>query len=177
MTARRRAPAVPHRIAQTADLIGVRPGQRVLEIGVGRGVLAALICGRLGNGQFVGIDRSGPAIAASIERNKDAVARGLATFEQMALEDVDPGHLGRFDTIVAVNVNLFWTRPASHELGLISQLLAPTGTLWLVYEAPDRSDTSRIEGPLRDHLEQGAYEHDIARQHGLLVARAALVRR
>ena len=169
----RKRVAVPARLLQAIELIDVRPGQRILEIGGGRGVLAALVRERLGDGQFVGIDRSGPATAAAIARNQDAVARGIATFEQIALEDVDAGELGTFDTVLAVNVNLFWTRPATRDLGLVADLLAPGGTLWLVYEVPPGSDTSRIERLLGDHLEKAGFRPEIVRAGRVIASRAS----
>jgi trans-aconitate methyltransferase len=36
----------------------VRPGERLLEIGCGSGVAAALVCARLDDGRLLAIDRS-----------------------------------------------------------------------------------------------------------------------
>ncbi|MEV6136004.1 hypothetical protein AB0L63_08050 [Nocardia sp. NPDC051990] len=40
---------------------------------------------------------------------------------------------GGFDKVVAVNVNLFWTKRPTAELALIRQVLVPDGTLYLFY--------------------------------------------
>jgi hypothetical protein len=40
----------------------------------------------------------------------------------------------RYDTIFAVNVNLFWVRSCAAELDLVKRLLKPGGALYLFYE-------------------------------------------
>jgi hypothetical protein len=52
------------------------------------------------------------------------------------------GHL--FDTAWAININLFWVRPADAELQLIKDLLRPGGALHLVYETPGEEQASRV---------------------------------
>jgi hypothetical protein len=44
--------------------------------------------------------------------------------------------MGRFDKVLAVNVNLSWTKAAPAELRLVADLLDPGGWLQLVHEAP-----------------------------------------
>ena len=137
--------------------MGVRPHQRILEIGGGRGVAAELVCERLTGGSLLGLDRSAKAVAASIERNDEAVARGIAEFRAVALEDADPDEVGSFDTVFAVNVNLFWVRPAQTELRLIGRLLRPGGKLWLFYEPPSGEDLVRLKEKLADRLRAAGY--------------------
>jgi hypothetical protein len=86
----------------------------------------------------------------------------MAQFQQLALEDIDPGTVGRFDTVFAVNVNLFWTRPAQRELALIRELLTAQGQLWLFYEAPTTAATSRIPTLLGRRLDLAGYGYEIA---------------
>ena len=73
----------------------------------------------------------------------------MAQFHQLRLADIDPGAIGRFDTVFAVNVNLFWTRPAQRELVLVRELLTAQGQLWLFYEAPTTAVTSRTSTLIR----------------------------
>jgi SAM-dependent methyltransferase len=121
------------RFAVLLDLIDIWPGQHILEIGGGRGVFAEIILDRLGSGRYVGVDRSSKAVAASQARNQRHVASGLAEFVAQPLDRLDPERLGRFDVVVAVNVNLFWTGTSTSELSLLSRLLAPSGRLWIAY--------------------------------------------
>jgi SAM-dependent methyltransferase len=149
---------VPERLTLAVEMMAVRPNQRILEIGGGRGVAAALVCERLNRGSLLGLDRSAKAVAASVERNREAVTRGTAQFRALALEDAQPEELGRFDTVFAVNVNLFWVRPAQKELRLIARLLRPRGKLWLFYEPPGREDLARLEGKLVERLDAAGYD-------------------
>jgi SAM-dependent methyltransferase len=152
------APRIPERLAVAVGLIDVRPGQRILEIGGGRGIAAWLVCGQLGDGgRLVGIDRSAKAVAASRSLNAEYVERGVADFRRLALEDVEPGDLGLFDTVFCVNVNAFWTRPAGPELGLIRGMLRPAGTFHPMYTPPVGSDDTRIRDAIEPRLDAAGF--------------------
>ncbi|MCF2527720.1 class I SAM-dependent methyltransferase [Yinghuangia soli] len=129
-------PAVPRRLTWTVDLLGVQPGHRVLEIGCGRGVAAALECDRLADGTYLGIDRSAKAVAAARERNAAQVDAGRAVFAVQALEDAVLAPDGTLDTVFAVNVNHFWTHDPAGELDRIKAALRPEGRVFLAYEPP-----------------------------------------
>lgn len=146
------APRVPLRLSVAVDALDVRPGQRILEIGGGRGIAAWLVCARLGDGRLVGIDRSATAVAASARLNQEAVERGVAEFRQLAIESVDPTLLGTFDTVFCVNVNAFWTRPAQRELGVVGGMLRPGGLFHLMYTPRAGSDFDKIRGPVLRQL-------------------------
>ena len=158
----RKTSVIPARIAWSVNQLKIGADQRILEIGAGRGAAAELVCARLGGGSYLGIDRSAAAVSAGGERNRRYVDRQIAQFQQLALEDIDPGTVGRFDTVFAVNVNLFWTRPAQRELALIRELLTAQGQLWLFYEAPTTAATSRIPTLLGRRLDLAGYGYEIA---------------
>lgn len=125
----------PIRVQWAVDLLEVRPGNRILEVGCGAGVAAALIAQRLGDGRITAIDRSPGAIGRASRRAADAVTAGRARFE--CLDLAGAGRLGEtFDKIFAVNVNLFWTRDPTPELTVLRGLLRPGGGLHLIYETP-----------------------------------------
>ena len=48
-------------------------------------------------------------MTAARDRNQRHVESGLAEFHDQPLDRLDSDELGSYDTIVAVNVNLFWT--------------------------------------------------------------------
>ncbi|MGW0658596.1 SAM-dependent methyltransferase [Streptodolium elevatio] len=127
---------IPHRLRWAVEQLDVQPKDRVLEIGGGRGVAAALVCELLTDGRLVGLDRSESAVKGATARNAGYVADGRARFVLGTLEGADLASEGPFDKVFAVNVNLFWTRDPAHELDLIRGALAPEGTLRLFYEPP-----------------------------------------
>jgi SAM-dependent methyltransferase len=141
--ARPARPAAPARLVKAVDLLDPQAGQRILEIGGGRGVAARLVCDRLRSGRFVGLDRSARAVVAARQLNSHHIARGVAEFHQVALADADPAALGGFDLVFAINVNLFWTGTATRELELISRLLPTRGPLWLFYNYPSTDPGAR----------------------------------
>ncbi|ADB50406.1 class I SAM-dependent methyltransferase [Conexibacter woesei] len=139
--------AIPERLTRAVELIGVGPEQRILEIGCGPGVAAALICERLsegsGGGHLTAIDRSETAIARASRRNAGHVAAGTVDFRRSDLAALALDG-ARFDTVFAVNVNLFWVGDASAELGLLRDALVPGGRLHLFYEGPSPGKDGRI---------------------------------
>ncbi|WP_395449470.1 SAM-dependent methyltransferase [Aminobacter sp. UC22_36] len=117
--------AIPERIVWAIDHLAVHPGDRLLEIGCGRGVAMAEITPLLIDGHITGLDRSDSAISSAGERNRAAVTAGKAALVQGAF--VDWKGAGRpFDKIFAINVNLFWLE-AARELKLIRSPARPRG--------------------------------------------------
>ncbi|MGX1881236.1 SAM-dependent methyltransferase [Streptomyces sp. NPDC055287] len=148
---------VPERLTVAVGLLDIRPDDRVLEIGCGRGAAAGLILESLPRGELVALDRSDVAVAAAGERNAEAVAAGRARFIHMALADADPVALGHFDKILAVDVNVFWTGPATSELEAVARLLRPTGSLVLCYDPPDAAQVAKVKGLLLTHLSDAGF--------------------
>jgi ubiquinone/menaquinone biosynthesis C-methylase UbiE len=125
------------RLRGIVDQLGLRPGDRVLEIGCGHGVAATLVCERLGDGRLTAIDRSAKMIEAASRRNAAYVEAGTAEFLVAALEDLDLGER-RFDTIFAVRVGLFHREPERAH-ALAERWLAPGGTVRTFFDAPSPS--------------------------------------
>src|SRR3954466_15756660 len=90
------------RFVWAIDTLGVRPADRLLEIGCGHGVAVSLVCERLTTGAIVAIDRSPRMIEMARRRNREHVDAGRAVLEAVALEDADPGDPG-FDQDFAFN--------------------------------------------------------------------------
>ncbi|GIH89950.1 class I SAM-dependent methyltransferase [Planobispora siamensis] len=134
---------IPERLLWAVETLDVRPADRVLEIGCGRGVAAELVCERLAEGTITAVDRSDKAIEAAERRNAAHVASGRAVFRVAALES-SAFEDDSFDKIFAVNVNLFWTRSPAAEVGLLRRWLAPGGGLYLFYEPPGAGRAEEI---------------------------------
>ena len=116
---------------------------RVLEVGCGVGLAVALLVERVGpEGYVVGLDRSASALAHAERRNLRATEVGVLAFTERELADFrDPG--APFDAVLAVDVNVFWTGPATEEVTRLAELLAPDGVVLLGYEAPPGGDLGR----------------------------------
>jgi protein-L-isoaspartate O-methyltransferase len=141
-------PRPPKRLRRAVQLLDISPDGELLEIGSGSGVSVSLVCGQLAGGRITTIERSAIAIQRATKRNADHVASGKAVFQQLDLADVDLVRRAltgqHFDKVFAVNINLFWVRPADAELQLIKDLLRPGGVLHLVYETPSEEQASRV---------------------------------
>ena len=158
------ARAVPARVQWAVGLLDVRPEQRILEVGCGPGVAAGLIADQVTSGIVIGIDRSPTAISRATTRNAGHVSAGRARFVTTDLAAYE--HTGPpFDTVLAMNVNLFWTGPATAEWQRVSELLPPGGLLDLFYGyGPDDPTASRdITAPLSAAMEQHGYELETER--------------
>jgi cyclopropane fatty-acyl-phospholipid synthase-like methyltransferase len=129
------------RLRTIVDGLGIRPGDRVLEIGCGHGVAATFVCEA--GGRLTAIDRSAQMVAAATRRNAAWVEAGTAEFLVASLEDADLGER-RFDTIFAVRVGLFHREPARAR-ALAARWLAPDGRIVAVFDEP-RVATPRPRG-------------------------------
>jgi ubiquinone/menaquinone biosynthesis C-methylase UbiE len=127
-------PPVSERLRAIVEGLAIEPGQRVLEVGCGHGVAAALVLERLGAGHLVAIDRSAKMIAAAARRNAAFVDAGAAEFVVSTFEEFDPGD-ARFDLIFAVRVGIFHREPARAR-GTAEAWLAPGGRIESFYDFP-----------------------------------------
>jgi ubiquinone/menaquinone biosynthesis C-methylase UbiE len=125
------------RLRRIVEELGVRPGDRVLEIGCGHGVAATFVCERLDGGRLTAVDRSPKMIEAAARRNAAFVEAGTAEFLVSTLEDLDLGDR-RFDVVFAVRVGLFHREP-DRARRLAERWLVPGGTLRAVFDAPGGS--------------------------------------
>ena len=123
------------RHAWAVELVDPRPGDRILEVGCGPGVAAALVCERLVDGRLTAIDRSATAVERARRRLAPHIAAGRAVLEQTDLAHFDAPR-GSFDKAFAVNVNVFWTGRAEAELEVLRAVVRPGGVIALVYEGP-----------------------------------------
>jgi SAM-dependent methyltransferase len=89
---------------QLADLAGVRPGQRVLDVGCGPGALTAELVSRTGPANVAAIDPSAPFVEA-------ARARYPGVDVRQASAEALPFEPGSFDAALAQLVVHFMTDP------------------------------------------------------------------
>lgn len=125
---------VPDRFRWALDVMRIRPTDRVLEVGSGRGVAAALVAQRLDGGHVLGLDRSATMTTAALRLNEAHVAAGAVAFRTTSLADADLAP-SSFDVAFAFNVSLFWTPPA-RELAVLARALVPGGRLFVLHQPP-----------------------------------------
>jgi ubiquinone/menaquinone biosynthesis C-methylase UbiE len=129
-------PPMSKRLEAIVDQLGLRPDDRVLEIGCGHGVAATIVCERLEGGRLTAIDRSAKMIVAAARRNAAYVDAGKAEFLVASLEDADLDDR-RFDVIFAVRVGLFHREP-ERARALVEPWLTPGGRVRAFFDPPAR---------------------------------------
>ena len=120
------------RLRSVVERLGLRPDDRVLEIGCGHGVAASLVCERLEEGHLTAVDRSARMIEAASRRNAAYIEAGRAEFLVADLGD------RRFDKIFAVRVGLFHREP-QRARSLVEPWLAPGGEVFAFFDAPSKA--------------------------------------
>ncbi|MBL1077632.1 class I SAM-dependent methyltransferase [Nocardia sp. 2] len=141
--------ASDNRFEWIADTMRVGPDDRVLEIGAGSSPSVAYLAARLKSGEVVAVDKSETAVTRSAKKHAALVDSGRVRLLTAALDDALPGKLGPggFTKILAVNVNLFWTARPTAALAVVRELLAPDGSLYLVYGYGDPDGPSESPKP------------------------------
>ncbi|TAA37033.1 class I SAM-dependent methyltransferase [Pseudoxanthomonas winnipegensis] len=172
----RNAGFVPALGASVSALLDARPGERILDLGCGDGVLTAQLV--QAGADVVGVDASPELVAAAVERGIDArVMDGHAlTFE------------GDFDAVFS-NAALHWMRQPDAVLAGVRRALKPGGRF--VAEFGGHGNVAAITTALRAALQANGAgapafawffptaEEYAARlaQHGFEVAQIALIPR
>lgn len=162
---------VPVRVRWAVDLLDPGPGQRILEIGPGPGVAAALVCERLGEGHLLAVDRSAVAVRRTAERNAEHVAAGRLEVREAALRELDLP-TGELDAAFSIDVNLFWTGSTATELGMLAAALRQGGALHICYGAGGPQPAERITGPIAAALRATGFVDVVVRDEddGLAVS-------
>ncbi|WP_378736880.1 class I SAM-dependent methyltransferase [Nocardia brasiliensis] len=169
------------RFAWMVDIMDVRPTDRILEIGPGPSNSIAYLAAKLNGGHVVGVDRSATAIARAAKRHAALIDSGQLSLQQAELADLDPQRLrarigagtAGFDKVMAVNVNVFWTKRPTAELALIRRLLAPGGTLYLFYGYGTPASTPATSpkpapGRLNEYLSEAGFAVEVVSSGDLL---------
>ena len=149
-------PSNRQRSIWAVSLLGVRPADKVLEIGFGPGIAVAELA-RAGAGHVYGIDHSAVMLRQASRRNAAAIRAGRVTLVRASVDEIPPALYGPFDAILAVNSLAFWPAPAE-RLAELRRRLAPAGRIAIVSQprCPGATaDTSRsaareIEDLLRE---------------------------
>lgn len=147
--------SIPERFIWAVGSMDIKPGDKILEIGCGAGLLAALACDRIETGSFLAIDRSVPMIEKARKRNQKHIERKISDFihGDFSKSKLPSSH---FDKVVAFNVSFFWKAPAN-ELKIIKRILKEDGKLYVFHQAPFEIDLAAAE-PIRENLLENGFE-------------------
>ena len=144
-------PAAPSdRLVWTAAVVDPRPGERVLEVGCGAGVLVSLLAER--GAHVVAVDRSAAMATSAGRRNADAVAAGRVSVVAGPLAGTSL--TGPFDSVVCVNVRAFWTAPAP-EWDVVTGLVGAGGRVVVAWSVMDPHSDGPLAGLERLAGERG----------------------
>jgi SAM-dependent methyltransferase len=149
-------------VAWAVEQVAPAPADRILEVGCGPGHAVALLCPRLLGGTITAIDRSALQVANARERNRACVAAGRARIEQVTLTDAREVFGPSFSKVFAVNVNAFWTDPAS-SIASLRGLLRVGARGYLIYETPSAAALSKLRNSLPKLLEAQSFLVDAVR--------------
>ena len=128
-------PKLSDRLRNIVDLLPIKKGMRVLEIGCGPGAAAREVANRLGTGRILAIDRSRSAINKAIKTSKLQVASKVLTYRTVAIEnfELEPGE-SLFDIAFAIRVGALDGRHPEIEqkaLVQIAKALTKRGRLFI----------------------------------------------
>lgn len=90
----------------TVDLLGIKPGDRVLELGCGPGLALKSCTAKAVNGLVVGLDHSEVMLDQASRFNRQAIRRGALQLQLGGLEKLAT-LAGAFDRVFSVNVIQF----------------------------------------------------------------------
>jgi SAM-dependent methyltransferase len=148
---------------QMADLAGVAPGQRVLDVGCGPGALTQVLVDRVGADRVTAVDPSEPFAAAARERFPGADVH-VGTAEALPFDD------DSFDAAIAQLVVHFMSDPVrgiaemrrvTRSGGVVAACVwdhaggrGPLGTFWRAAASLDPTvvDESDLPGAREGHL-------------------------
>ena len=97
--------------SRTVKLLGLQPGDRVLEIGFGNGRTVADVLSQAANIRYTGIDISQTMVGEAARFNATLVAEGSAGF-RLASADHLPFSAAAFERAFSTGVIYFWDTPA-----------------------------------------------------------------
>ncbi len=146
--------------AWVLDRLDVGNGDRVLEIGIGPGVVVPEAAERPPNGLVAGVDPSDIMLAQATRRNAAAIGSGDVVLRRAEAADL-PFPDGSFDKVLAINSMQVWPDPVA-GLVEVRRVLAPGGSVALGFTP--QSGQSR-EGAVSKHRAAGlsdarVLEHD-----------------
>jgi len=140
------------RVAEdVVEILGIAPGDAVLELGCGSGRMLSVVAGRLREGRALGIDPSELMVRHARLRLSRWIAAGRVDVRVGGSEELGSLAPSGFDAVFGVHVVYFWEDPRQH-LAEVRRVLRPGGRLLLGFWPGDgapsdraRFDPARVE--------------------------------
>jgi ubiquinone/menaquinone biosynthesis C-methylase UbiE len=117
--------------AQVIKLLGIRPDDKVLEVGFGPGVGIQLLLERITGGWVAGVDQSQEMIRQAAARNSSALRNRRVDLRYGSVQKL-PFADATFDKALAINSMQVWP-DARAGLKEIRRVLKPGGTVALCF--------------------------------------------
>jgi len=117
--------------AQVIKLLGIRPDDKVLEVGFGPGVGIQLLLERITGGWVAGVDQSQEMIRQAAARNSSALRKRRVDLRYGSVQKL-PFADATFDKALAINSMQVWP-DARAGLQEIRRVLKPGGTVALCF--------------------------------------------
>lgn len=124
---------VSPRLTMAVTALAPRPGERILEVGCGQGVLVGALADVVGDGHVVGLDRSEKMLAIARRTQAHHLESGLVSFVKGHAQDLDP-EVGPFDAVIAARVREMTTDAS--VLPVVRDAMAAGSRLLLVLDSP-----------------------------------------
>lgn len=149
----------------TLENLGLQPGDRVLEIGMGNGHFIPALFEQEGSISYVGLDYSAVMVQEAIASNRNMVEQDQVSILEGTADRI-PFDAGYFNKVFAVNVLYFWDPPVV-SLQEIHRVLQPGGEVLLAFRSKrtmeqlpfvDHGFTLYDEGTVREILEKIGFE-------------------
>jgi ubiquinone/menaquinone biosynthesis C-methylase UbiE len=132
--------------AWVIDLLHVRPGDKVLEVGFGPGVGIQLLTGSASAGYVAGVDPSKEMVAQATTRNKKAIESGRVELRHGSVAQL-PFAENTFDKALAINSMQVWP-DAVASLREIRQVLMAGGEVALGFTPNSGQQNSGLSDTL-----------------------------
>ena len=116
----------------TYELMGIKPDDRILEIGCGTGSLIKVIAGKMENGFIEGIDFSSEMVTIAKRKNRKHIARGAVNITGDHFDD-HSFKKNIFTKACSVNTLYLWENPEP-TVTKVMNALQPGGKFVLAFE-------------------------------------------
>ena len=120
--------------AQAVGGLGIKAGNRVLEIGFGNGRAVPNVIGAAPDVRYTGIDISPTMVDEAARFNASLVSTGRASFHLAAAEQI-PFPEASFDRVFSIGVVHFWLDPVA-PLREVRRVLSRSGAMLMGCLAP-----------------------------------------